>query len=105
MLAATSCGGDDDDDAGTRDRAAATAAGDLALGARVYAENCARCHGANGQGGTGPKLADGRVVDRYPDARDHREVVVGGRGAMPAWGRTLSDEQIDAVVRYEREGL
>lgn len=55
--------------------------------------------------GSGPKLADGRVVDHYPDVDDHREVVVRGRGQMPAWGDRLNDEEIDAVVRYEREGL
>jgi mono/diheme cytochrome c family protein len=78
---------------------------DLELGEQVYSANCATCHGSDGEGGFGPELADGRVAERYPDPHDHRAVVVNGRGAMPAWGDTLSDEEIDAVVRYERERL
>ena len=40
-----------------------------------------------------------------PDPDDHRAVVVKGRGATPAWGDSLTDEEFDAVVRYERERL
>ena len=104
VVVAAGCGGGDDDRA-TQGGPATTIAGDLELGERVFAQNCASCHGRNGGGGMGPKLADGRVVEQYPDPSDHREVVVEGRGAMPAWGDKLSDEEIDAVVRYEREGL
>ncbi|MDP8971052.1 MAG: cytochrome c [Actinomycetota bacterium] len=78
---------------------------ELQLGGSVFARNCASCHGPRGGGGFGPKLADGRVVDRYPDIDDHRQVVVGGRGQMPARGDQLSEEEIDAVVAYEREAL
>ena len=60
---------------------------------------------AAGEGGFGPELAAGAVVERYPEFDDHRAVVVSGRDAMPAWGDTLTDEEIDAVVRYERERL
>lgn len=78
---------------------------DLELGRRVYDANCAACHGSSGRGGIGPALGDGAVVQRYPDPADHRDVVVNGRGRMPAWGNQLSDEEIDAVVAYERDGL
>lgn len=104
VVVVAGCGGEDDPGTAT-ERPATTIAGDLQLGERVFARNCASCHGRGGDGGMGPKLADGRVVERYPDPRDHREVVVEGRGAMPAWGDRLTDEEIDAVVRYEREGL
>jgi len=53
----------------------------------------------------GPALADGRVVERYPDIADHLEIVRDGRNAMPAWEGELTPEEIEAVVRYEREGL
>lgn len=78
---------------------------DLHLGRRVYDANCAACHGSSGQGGIGPALGDGAVVQRYPEPSDHRDVVVNGRRGMPAWGGQLSDDEIDAVVAYEREGL
>ncbi len=104
VVVVAGCGGEDDPGTATQ-RPATTIAGDLQVGERVFARNCASCHGRGGDGGMGPKLADGRVVERYPDPRDHREVVVEGRGAMPAWGDRLTDEEVDAVVRYEREGL
>lgn len=105
VLAVTACGDGDDGPTEARPGSATTVHGDVALGERVFSSNCARCHGSKGGGGMGPKLADGRVVERYPDPADHREVVVNGRGAMPAWGDKLSHDEIDAVVRYEREGL
>ena len=103
VLVVGSCGGDD----GTTPQGSpgTTLAGDLELGEEVFQKNCASCHGRSGGGGMGPELADGAVVDRYPDPSEHRDVVVDGRGAMPAWGDRLSDHEIDAVVRYEREGL
>ena len=103
VLVVGSCGGGD----GTtpQGRPGTTLTGDLELGEAVFRKNCASCHGRTGSGGMGPKLADGAVVDRYPDPSEHRDVVVDGRGAMPAWGDRLSDDEIDAVVRYEREGL
>ena len=36
---------------------------------------------------------------------DHTDVVRDGRGEMPGWDGTLSDEEIDAVVDYERSVL
>lgn len=77
----------------------------LQRGAEVYAASCAACHGERGQGRIGPALGGGRVAMRYPDPADHRSVVVKGRRGMPAFGGTLSDRDIDAVVRFERERL
>ena len=77
----------------------------LVLGKKVYDKNCATCHGPAGQGGIGPKLGGGRVVQRYPNATDQTLVVVNGKGVMPAWGGILSGDQIAAVVQYEREKL
>jgi mono/diheme cytochrome c family protein len=58
-----------------------------------------------GQGGIGPQLADGRVVDRYPNIEDQIAVVTNGRGVMPSFGGALSVAEIREVVRYEREVL
>lgn len=77
----------------------------LVTGREVYARNCVACHGAAGQGGTGPKLSDGVVIDRYPDVADHVGIIVNGKNQMPAYGGKLSDEEIEAVVRYNREVL
>jgi cytochrome c oxidase subunit 2 len=77
----------------------------LVLGRQVFQDNCARCHGGNGQGGAGPKLSDGRVVEHFPDPAQEEQVIRNGRGAMPAWDKKLTDEQIAAVLRYTREAL
>ena len=99
----------------------------LAEGEELYSANCAACHGANGEGGTGRPLHDGDVLLTFPDPAEHIAWVVNGSpasgtpygdpnrpggqhvsqsdgfGAMPAFGSTLTEEQIVAVVRYERE--
>ena len=109
LLVASCGGGYGDETTGTSstDQSGQTTAVErqIELGEQVYATNCATCHGAAGEGGFGPKLADGAVIAAYPDVDDHRAVVVNGRNAMPAWSDTLTDEEIDAVVHYERERL
>lgn len=72
-------------------------------GAAVYGAVCAGCHMPDGRGAAGaaayPALAaDPRLaVAAYPIAR-----VLRGKGAMPPFSRTLSDEQVAAVVDYVR---
>lgn len=75
------------------------------IGRTVYANHCAVCHGANGEGGVGFKLVGGATAKKYPNPKTTRQIVEKGRGAMPGWGSQLSDEEIDAVVRYVREEL
>ena len=74
-------------------------------GRSVWTGQCASCHGAAGGGGRGPSLADGRVLDRFPEAASQEELVLNGRGGMPSFAGRLSDEQITAVTRYTREVL
>jgi cytochrome c oxidase subunit II len=76
----------------------------LAQGQQVYNRRCAACHGSGGGGGSAPRLK-GVIADRYTLER-HLQIVTEGVGSrMPAFGDELSAEEIDAVVRYEREGL
>ncbi len=68
-------------------------------GAKVYAANCAVCHQPTGKG-TGPFPAlDGSAVVKGPIAR-HLNVVLNGKGQMPAWGPTLSDVEIASVITF-----
>ncbi|MEM8705925.1 MAG: cytochrome c [Actinomycetota bacterium] len=78
---------------------------ELSLGRDVYSRRCANCHGADGGGGTGPKLGEGAVIEAYPDPADQRELIANGRNAMPSFSGSLSSAQLDAVVRYTREVL
>ncbi len=101
---AEATGGDSGEAAETPADSAGPAA-DMALGQSVFEANCAVCHGQNGEGGVGPQLGGGAAVANFPDPADQIAVVTDGRAAMPAWGSSLSEEEIAAVVAYEREGL
>jgi mono/diheme cytochrome c family protein len=76
----------------------------LQLGRDVFGSRCSNCHGSSGGGGTGPRLA-GAVEQTFPDPVDQEAVVRDGRRNMPSFGGTLSDAEIEAVVRYTREVL
>jgi mono/diheme cytochrome c family protein len=73
-------------------------------GAEIYAARCAGCHGSDGGGGSGPRLA-GRVEDDFPDIEDQIELVSKGKGGMPAFGGSLSAADLRLVVEYTRTDL
>ncbi|MEE9414850.1 MAG: cytochrome c [Acidimicrobiales bacterium] len=77
----------------------------LEVGRDVWGARCATCHGPSGGGGTGSVLNDGLAVERYPDIADEIAVVRDGRANMPSFASVLSEEEIEAVVRYTREVL
>lgn len=76
----------------------------IELGARLFAENCAVCHGENGQGRVGATLAKDWPAIR-PDLRVSDTIANGISGSfMPAWseenGGPLTGEEIDALTAY-----
>jgi len=87
----------------------------LALGADVYRQHCAACHGDQGEGRAGawPALAGNRAVTMATWTNLVRTVLAGGfppttKGnprpyGMPPYAQTLSDAQIAAVVSYIRQ--
>ncbi len=88
-----------------------------ANGAKVFASNCASCHGAQGQGmpGAFPPLANNPVVIGDPNkvigivtGGLHGQISVGGmsyNGQMPAWKGQLSNKDMADVITYIRAGL
>jgi cytochrome c oxidase cbb3-type subunit 3 len=75
----------------------------LAQGARVYAVNCAVCHGANLEGGIGQALNDGEWRWGHDPMDIHSVVEFGSpdpMAGMQAWGRQLGPRQVAAVVAY-----
>jgi mono/diheme cytochrome c family protein len=74
-------------------------------GADLYGQRCAGCHGGDGSGGIGPRLAGGRVVSQFPDPADQIAIVTDGRRGMPAFGSRLSTVEIEAIVEYTRTVL
>lgn len=68
-------------------------------GATVYASNCLACHQANGKGGGAIKALDGSALVLAADNKDFINIMLNGKGAMPAW-KQLSDTEIAAVMTY-----
>ncbi len=76
---------------------------DPALGAKVYGDNCAACHGDKGEGKLelgAPNLSD-QVWLYGSDAASIADGVWNGRGqAMPAWAGRLDETTIKALSVY-----
>lgn len=66
-------------------------------GARLYAEHCASCHGADGGGGSGTRLAGNRNAGREANVES---IIRFGRGTMPGYAAILSDGEIDLLRDY-----
>lgn len=74
------------------------------LGESLFVENCAVCHGLDGQGRVGATLSKDWPSIR-PDLAIKNDIVNGVPGSpMPAWsqanGGPLSPQEIDALVAY-----
>lgn len=106
----------------------AGATGPIAEGAGLFKTNCAGCHGAEGGGGTGRKLAEGEVNQTFLAADEQIAFVTAGSKVidgkpygnpdrpggphvsgsynkgqwMPKFDGVLTKEQITAIVCYER---
>jgi len=76
---------------------------DLALGKRVFADNCALCHGPEGKGNRelgAPNLTD-KIWLYGSDKEAIMQGVQNGRGGvMPAWEGRLSEPIIKALTVY-----
>ena len=72
-------------------------------GEKVYAQNCAACHQANGKGAGPIKALDGAAVVLDADKSKQIAILLNGQnnGSMPAW-KTLSDTDIAAVITYTK---
>ena len=66
-------------------------------GRQIFVSNCATCHGANGEGGAGPKLS---ANPRAADIGNVENIVKYGRGIMPGFQAKLSEEERALVVDY-----
>ncbi len=94
----------------------------LAEGKKIFASSCASCHGKQGEGSaTAPSLKN--VLSVFPDTQDHIDWVADGSlsfagkrygadklgnnegvatGGMAGFSTSLTAEEIQAVVQYER---
>jgi mono/diheme cytochrome c family protein len=66
---------------------------------QLFATTCGWCHSDGGRAaGKGPQLMKTTHDDDYLRSR----IKNGKPGAMPAFGETFSDAQIDEIVKYIR---
>ena len=100
MLASVEVVSQDEFDAWLESRLAEQEAGSGELGREEWEGVCAKCHGMNGEGGIGPRIAGSPTLT---DVEDLGNLVRNGRGAMPAVGADWTDEQIAALVDYLTE--
>ena len=70
-------------------------------GKAVYDRACKFCHGEQGEGGHG----GGPSLQALRDSAVVVQVASGGRNAMPAFGGTLTNEQMRDVAAYVSERL
>lgn len=76
---------------------------DLAAGQKIFADNCASCHGEQGKGNIelgAPNLTD-KIWLYGSDEPTIIETITNGRaGVMPAWGGRLDPATIKAITVY-----
>lgn len=77
----------------------------VSKGADVYAKNCASCHMAGGEGvpGTFPAITGSSIVTG--DIKAQAELVLNGKGMMPAFGKMLDASELAQVITYTRNAL
>jgi mono/diheme cytochrome c family protein len=75
----------------------------IASGQAIYEQSCSMCHGKDGSGAI-PGTTDFTTAEWQDELHSENEelpcVVAEGRGAMPGWKETLSQEQIWQVLTY-----
>lgn len=77
--------------------------GDVELGKEIYAEECAACHGDNGEGEIGPALGNPAMLSLTSDAFLRYAIENGRDGTdMPSFAEDLEPDQIDAVTAFLR---
>ncbi len=75
--------------------------GAMKMGVRLFANNCAVCHGADGGGFYGfPNLTDKDWLYGGSPDRIKESITLGRAGNMPALGAALGEDKTAAVVEY-----
>jgi cytochrome c6 len=72
--------------------------------ASTFKAKCAACHGTGGKGdapaGKSLGAADLTKVAAAKSPAELKAVIQDGKGKMPAYGKSLKPEEIDAMVAY-----
>ena len=79
------------------------AGADLAAGKKIFADNCAVCHGPDGKGNR--EVGSANLTDKIwlygSDKQTIMQGITNGRGGvMPNWGKRLDEPTIKSLVVY-----
>lgn len=73
----------------------------LNMGQRLFATNCAQCHGADARGSFGfPNLTDNDWLYGGAPEQIEQSITNGRNGAMPAWEAALGNQGVLEVANY-----
>ncbi|MEP6945761.1 MAG: c-type cytochrome [Acidobacteriota bacterium] len=73
----------------------------LASGAEIYANNCARCHGDDGEGDKGPALNSAKNQAKFKaNPQSLINKISNGGGKMPKFKTRLTASDIRAVAQF-----
>jgi cytochrome c oxidase subunit 2 len=74
-------------------------------GAKVYQKNCSTCHLADGKGipGNFPAITASPIVTG--DIQAQTQLILKGKGMMPAFGKVLNAKELAQVITYTRNAL
>ncbi len=73
----------------------------LRMGRRMFANNCAQCHGSDARGSMGfPNLANGHWIFGGSPATISQTITQGRQTAMPPWGSILGEQGVRDVSAY-----
>ena len=89
-------------DAWLAEREEQQASGTSPLGEELWEGACAKCHGLDGEGEYGPRIAGTELIE---DAEAIEGLLREGRGAMPPVGRDWNDTEMDALTDYLEQSV
>ncbi len=89
-------------DAWLSERETQQVAGTSPLGEELWEGTCAKCHGLDGEGGYGPRIAGSELL-QDPEAVE--KLLRDGRGNMPPVGREWDDDEMKALTDYLEQNL
>lgn len=73
----------------------------IKMGLRLFSNNCAVCHGADGGGNFGfPNLTDHDWIYGGTPEKIQETITLGRTAAMPAWGPLLGETKVEQVTEY-----
>jgi cytochrome c oxidase cbb3-type subunit 3 len=73
----------------------------MKIAGKLFANNCAACHGSNAKGGQGfPNLTDNDWLYGGTPERVKETLLKGRNAMMPAWGETLGEDKVRQVAHY-----